>query len=417
MIITILGLNHRTAPVELRERLHISEQDIPEALRSLRERVPEGMIFSTCNRFEVMAHQEDLEGARELLVNYISNQRGIPRHEFEPFLYFHLGTDALRHVFRVASSLDSMVIGEPQILGQMKTFYGLAHQEKSIGFTLNIVMEKAFTVAKRVRTETMIASNAVSVSSVAVELASKIFGKLDGKTALIIGSGKMSALSIRHLQSRGVRLILITNRTFQHAAELAEKVKGRAVPFEDLANCLAESDIIISSTGSPKFLIKKEDAQRAIVLRKNKPMFFIDIAVPRDIDPQINQVDHTFLYDIDDLKSVAESNRKEREKEAEKAEEIVQRESELFWNRLKSFDIAPTIREIQNQVEMVRKQEVERTLKQFGTISPEQRAAIDALTSSLANKILQNSFAELRFLANQPDGVEKIELIKKIFRK
>jgi glutamyl-tRNA reductase len=364
-----------------------------------------------------MANQEDFEGAKELLVNYISQQKGIPRKEFEPYSYFHQGSDALRHVFRVASSLDSMVIGEPQILGQMKTFYNLAQQEKSLGFTLNTVMERAFTVAKRVRTETMISSNAVSVSSVAVELACKIFGKLDGKTALIIGSGKMSVLSIRHLQSRGIRLILITNRTFQNAAELAEKIKGRAVPFEDLQNCLAEADIVISSTGSPRFLIKKEDAQRAIALRKNRPMFFIDIAVPRDIDPQINQLDNTFLYDIDDLKSVAESNRKEREKEAEKAEEIVLHESEFFWNRLKSYDIVPTIREIQNQVELIRQQELERALKQFGTLDPEQRKAIDALTTNLANKILQNSFAELRQLANQPDGVEKIELIKKIFRK
>lgn len=417
MIITILGLNHRTAPVELRERLHISEEEIPGALKTLREIVPEGMIFSTCNRFEVMAHQEDLEGARELLVSFISRVRSIPREDFEQFLYFHLGSDALRHVFRVACSLDSMVVGEPQILGQMKSFYGLAHQEKSIGFTLNTVMERAFVVAKRVRTETMIASNAVSVSSVAVELACKIFGKLDGKTALIIGSGKMSLLSIRHLKSRGIRLILITNRTFQKAADLAEKVKGRAVPFEELHNCLPEADIVISSTGSPKFLIKKEDAQKAIASRKNKPMFFIDIAVPRDIDPQINQIDNTFLYDIDDLKSVAESNRKEREKEAERAEEIVSRESELFWNRLKAFDIAPTIREIQTQIEAVRQQEVERTLKKFGPLSPQQRDAIEQLTSSLANKILQSSFAELRELANQPDGVEKIELIKKIFRK
>jgi glutamyl-tRNA reductase len=417
MIITILGLNHRTAPVEVRERLHISEEELPLALKVLRETVPEGMIFSTCNRFEIMAHQDDLAGARELLVDYISRQRKIPKEEFEQFLYFHLGSDALRHVFRVTSSLDSMVIGEPQILGQMKTFFGLAHQEKSIGFTLNSVMERAFSVAKRVRSETMIASNAVSVSSVAVELACKIFGKLDGKTALIIGSGKMSFLSIRHLQSRGVRLILITNRTFQKAAELAEKVKGRAVPFEDLHNCLAEADIVISSTGSSKFLIKMEDAQHAIAQRKNEPIFFIDIAVPRDIDPQINQIDNTFLYDIDDLKTVADSNRKEREKEAEKAEELVLRESELFWNKLKTFDIVPTIREIQTQIEMMRQQEVERTLKKLGPLSPEQRDAIEQLTSSLTSKILQSSFAELRQLANQPDGVEKIELIKKLFRK
>ncbi len=416
MTITITGLSHKTAPVELRERLHIPEELFPEVLKALQARVREGLIFSTCNRFEIMANHESMTGSREQLVDFISDMRGISTREFEPFLYHHSDSDAVKHVFRVTSSLDSMVIGEPQILGQMKQFFTLAQQHRSIGFILISVMERAFMVAKKVRTETQIASNAVSVSSVAVELACKIFGRLDGKTALIVGAGKMSLQSIRHLQSRGIRLVLVTNRTFQNAAELAESINGRAVPFDSLVDCLAEADIIISSTGSSNFIVRKDDILRAMATRKNKPIFLIDIAVPRDIDPQINQIDNTFLYDIDDLKNVAEANRKEREKEADRAEEIVAREAELFWNRLKTLDIAPTIREIQAGIDTLRQSEIERTLKKIGPLTAEQREALENLANSLTNKITQSSFAELRHLANQPDGVEKIALIRKLFK-
>ena len=253
MIITVTGLNHKSAPVEIRELLHIAEDKLPQLLRELHKQFPEGLIFSTCNRFEVLTQQETLEESREKLVRFISEQQGVNPETFEPYMYFHAGPDAVHHVFRVACSLDSMVVGEPQILGQMKQFFTMAQQEHTIGFTLNAVMERAFTVAKRVRTETQIAESSVSVSSVAVELATKIFGKLDNKTALIVGAGKMSVHAIRHLQSRGVRLILVANRTYQKAVEIAEQVKGRAVPFEEMPKHLGDADIVISSTGSPKF--------------------------------------------------------------------------------------------------------------------------------------------------------------------
>jgi glutamyl-tRNA reductase len=416
MIITVTGLSHKTAPVELRERLHLPDELFPNALQQLQTAVSEGLIFSTCNRFEIMANNESLEGSRNHFVELISDIRGISSQEFEPFLYHHSGPDAIKHVFRVTSSLDSMIIGEPQILGQMKQFFALAQQHRSIGFILNTVMERAFMVAKKVRTETTIGSNAVSVSSVAVELASKIFGRLNGKTALIVGAGKMSLHAIRHLQSRGIRLILVTNRTFQNAAELAEKIKGRAVPFESLVDCLAEADIVISSTGSTNFIIRKDHILRAMTIRKNRPMFLIDIAVPRDIDPQINQIDNIFLYDIDDLNNVADANRKEREKEAVRAEEIVAREADQFWYRLKTADIAPTIREIQERIDALRDAELQRTLKKLGPLNEEQKEALESLTTSLTNKLTQSSFAELRQLANQPDGFEKIELIRKLFK-
>jgi len=416
MAISLIGLNHKTAPVELRERLHVPENRIPEALQALLRLVPEALIFSTCNRVEFLVNQETLEDVREQLVRFWSEQRELSASEFEPFLYHHTGPDAVRHVYRVTSSLDSMVVGEPQILGQMRQFFAIAQQTKSIGATLNSLMERSFMVAKRVRTETTIAANAVSVSSVAVELATKIFGKLEGKTALIIGAGKMSLISIQHLQSRGVRVILVTNRTFQKAAEVAEHIKGRAVPFENLIDCLSESDIVISSTGSETFIVRKEHALRAMNLRKNRPMFFIDIAVPRDIDPQINQIDNMFLYDIDDLRAVADKNRQERQKEAQRAEEIISQETEVFWGKLKALDIAPTIREIQNRIDSIRKREMDLTLKKLGPLTPEQKEAIEQLTASVTDKIVQSSFSELRQLVNQPDGVEKINLIKKLFR-
>jgi len=416
MLIQLIGLSHKTASVEIRERLHIEEAKLPSALQRIHSTVPEAMIFSTCNRFEILARVDELDGAAERMSGLISEIREIPQQDFEPLLYTYTGPEAVRHVFRVASSLDSMVIGEPQILGQMKQFFAIAQHEKTIAYTLHAIMERAFMVAKKVRSETLIAGSAVSVSSVAVELASKIFDKLEDKTALVIGAGEMSVLAIQHLQSHGVKSILVTNRTPQKAAELAEQINGRAVPFEDLSTCMAESDIVISSTGSPTFILKKDHAQKAMSSRRNRPMFFVDIAVPRDIDPQINEIDNVFLYDIDDLQSVVEKNRQQRQKEAEHAEEIITRESELFWSRLKSMDIAPTIREIQARIEQLRKHEIELTLKKIGALSDSQKKALDELAFSLTNKMLQQSYSELRQLANQPDGLEKIELIRKLFR-
>lgn len=416
MAIRLIGLNHRTAPVELRERLHIPEDELRSALGELCAVVPEALIFSTCNRIELLVNQESLAEGREMLIDFLSRYREISRTDFEPLLYDYTGNEAILHVFRVASSLDSMVIGETQILGQMKQFYSVAQEEKSIGAALGSIMEHAFSVAKKVRNETMIGKNAVSVSSVAVELASKIFGKLEGKTALIVGAGKMSLLTIQHLQSHGVRLILVTNRTYEKAADLAAKINGRALPMEALEKSLEESDIVLSSTGSTSFLISREQVLRAMGLRKNRSMFFIDIAVPRDVDPKINEIDNVFLYDIDDLKVVADQNRKERAKEAEKAEALVQREADAFWTRLKAFDIAPTIREINARIEALRRREIEISLKKMGDLTPEQKEAIEQLTTSMTNKMLQSSFSELRSLAHQPDGLEKIELIKKLFR-
>lgn len=416
MYVTLIGLSHKTAPIELRERLHIEEGRIPDTLNKLHSLVPEVMLFSTCNRFEILSRENSTDPPLEVLKQFISEQKGIPQNEFEPYLYCHVGPEAVRHVFRVTSSLDSMVVGEPQILGQMKQFFSLARRENTIAFALNSIMERAFMTAKKIRSETGIATNPVSVSSVAVELACKIFDRMEDKTAFIIGAGKMSVLAIQHLRSKGVRQILVANRTHAKAEEIAQQVEGKAVPFEERMHSLAEADIVISSTGSSEFIIGKDDAQYAMGVRKNRPMFFIDIAVPRDVDPQINTIDNVFLYDIDDLKAVTDKNRRERQKEAEKAETIIEFEADVCWRKIKALDVAPTIQEIQLQIDEIRRKEIERTRKKLGTLTPEQEEAIERMTSSLTNKILQTSFAELRKLANQPDSIEKIELIRKLFR-
>lgn len=416
MFIQLLGLSHKTAPVEVRERLHIDEAKLPSALQQVHKVVPEAMIFSTCNRFEILARVDELDGASQKLSSLISEIRAIPPEEFEPMLYTYTGPEAVRHVFRVAASLDSLVVGEPQILGQMKQFFAIAQHEKTIAYTLHSIMERAFMVAKKVRSETLIASTQVSISSVAVELASKIFDKLEDKTALVVGAGEMSIHTIQHLQAHGVKSILVINRTYEKGAELAREIHARAVPFEDLAACIAESDIVISSTGSQNFIINKELAHRAMTLRRNRPMFFVDIAVPRDIDPKVNEISNIFLYDIDDLQSVVEKNKQQRLKESERAEEMISQEAEVFWNKLKSLDIAPTIREIQARIEQLRKKEIEMTMKKMGALNDSQKKALEDLTASLTNKILQQSYSELRQLANQPDGIEKIELIRKLFR-
>ena len=411
MLISLVGLSHKTAPMEVREKVHLSPEQIPGALRALREVAPEALILSTCNRFEILLRHEH-EADIPTVAKVIADQCGVSREVFESALYQHRGADALRHVFRVASSLDSMVIGESQILGQLKHAFALAKQEESVQGALHSILDRAITVAKKIRTETSIAVKPVSMSSVAVDLASKIFGELSGKTALVIGAGKMSVLSIRHLQSHGVKNMLIANRTFQKAAEIATQVGGTAVPFETLADHLSQSDIVISSTGSSDFILRKDQVARAMALRKNRPMLLVDIAMPRDIDPQVHEIGNVYLYAIDNLKALTERNQQERREEAREAEEIVAREAQICWSKLKELDAAPAIQELQGKAEELRRREVESGLLQLGDVSEEQKLGIETLAARLVDKILQGYFCEMRQLAAQPDGLEKIQYIR-----
>src|SRR5215469_12088541 len=334
MQLALVGLSHKTAPVEVRERLAFSAEGLRFALSSLvqMKNISEAMILSTCNRVEVVAEGPDDRFIRDFLCEY----HQISTDAVSKHLYSFKNTDAIRHVFRVASSLDSMMVGEPQILGQVKEAYRIAADAGTIGMHLSALMSRAFAVAKRIRSETGISHSAVSISYAAVELAKKIFGTLSGKTVMIIGASKMGELAAKHLKRAGASSVLVTNRTFERAVELAKVFEGAAVPFEHFTDHIDRADIVISSTGAPHFIITKPMGEAIIHRRKNKPMFFIDIAVPRDVEPTVNEIDNAFLYDIDDLQQVVDANLKDRLKEAHRAEEIIDLEVAAFCTKMQS---------------------------------------------------------------------------------
>ena len=390
MELLVVGLNHKTAPIEIRECLAFPEDKLEDALSKVHglSSVKENMIVSTCNRVEVYAATRETEKAILDLREFLSQYHGIPLKEFEKRLYAYVGEEAVRHIFRVASSLDSMVLGEPQILGQIKDAYDLSQQVKTSGLILHRLLHRAFHVAKRVRTETKIIIGAISVSSVAVELAEKIFGILEKKTVLLIGAGEMCELAARHLVSVGVDKILVTNRTAERAASLAQEFRGEAIPFEDMAQGLKIADIVISATNSPQYLIRHEQITKVIKDRRQKPIFFIDIADPRDIEPKVGDIENVYLYNIDDLQKVANENMKDREIEAHKAEAIVQNEVAKFVNWYRSLDVTPTIVALRKKFEEIRKKELEKTLSLHPNLSEKEKQSLEALTSAIINKIL-----------------------------
>src|SRR5437870_6523218 len=413
MQLALVGLSHKTAPVEVRERLAFPGDGVRDALTSLtgRHQVNEAMILSTCNRVEVVAQSTDDDTIREFLCDF----HQIPHDSVSKHLYSFRNTDAIRHIFRVTASLDSMIIGEPQILGQVKEAYRIASDAGTVGMHLNALMNRAFAVAKKIRTETGISQSAVSVSYAAVELARKIFGDLSGKTVMIIGASKMGELAAKHLKRAGVSSVLVTNRTFERAVELAKVFEGAAVPFEHFTDHMVGADIVITSTGAPHFIIGKNLAEQVIHRRKNKPVFFIDIAVPRDVDPAVNEIDNAFVYDIDDLQQVVDANLKERLKEAMRAEEIVDQEVQAFCLKLQSREVAPTIVELREGLEKLRRDEIERNRRHLKDLSPEQQAAVDQITKSIVNKILHPPIEHLKQMANDPQGPDLTDLIRKLF--
>lgn len=390
MELLVVGLNHNTAPIAIRECLAFSEDKLEEALSKVHtlSSVKENMIVSTCNRVEVYAATRETEKAIHDLKDFLSHYHGLPLKEFDKSLYARVGEEAVKHIFRVASSLDSMVVGEPQILGQIKEAYDRAQQSKTSGLILHRLLHRAFHVAKRVRTETKIAISAVSVSSVAVELAKKIFGTLEKKTVLLMGAGEMCELAARHLVSEGAEKILVTNRTDDRAVTLAQQFKGDAIPFEELGQGLRKTDIVISATNSPQYLIGHDQITKVMKDRKQRPIFFIDIADPRDIEPKVGDIANVYLYNIDDLQKVAHENIKDREKEAQKAEAIVKDEVVKFVNWYHSLDVTPTIVALRKKFEEIRKKELEKTLSLHPDLSDKEKKSLEALTSAIVNKIL-----------------------------
>ena len=403
MTLALIGINHKTAPIELRERIAISREDLPETTRALAAvpGVAECMIVSTCNRVEIVAA---LEGQTADLPGFLHRQFGLDPALLAPHIYQHHDQDAVRHLFRVAASLDSMVVGEPQILGQVKEAFTVARASGTVGAHLEHLLQSAFAAAKRVRTETEIGSNSVSIASVAVELARKIFGSLNGRTVFLVGAGKMSELAARHLVQQGAGAILVTNRTQERARQLAEPFKGRVIPFEQLYEAASEADIVISSTGAPHPIFRREHCQTFMHRRRNRPMFFIDIAVPRDVDPAVNQLEGIFVYDIDDLQAVAASHMAERSRQAGDAEALIAAEVARFHERQRTVNVAPAIVALQHQAEEIRQTELRRMHAKLGTLSAEQAAAVEALTRGIVNKFLHPHMQALKQAARENDS-------------
>ncbi len=407
------GLSHRNAPVELREQVAITPEDLPGALRSLRAvpHVREAMILSTCNRVELFAVYGD---AAPDLAAFFTARAPLGLPDVRSHLYQHRDAEAVRHLFRVAASLDSMVVGEPQILGQVKEAFSAARAAGATGPELDRVVQTAFSVAKRVRTETAIGSSSVSIASVAVDLALKIFGSLGGKRVLLVGAGKMGELAARHLLKQGAGSITVCNRTLARAERLAATFGGRVLPYGELQARADQSDILITSTGSHEFLFRREDGQRFLQRRRGRPMFFIDIAVPRDVDPEMNRVDGVFLYDIDDLQSVSEANKADRSRKAAGAEQLVEAEVAQLLRRGQGGDAGPARRARPNNPAPGRQAELRRAAGSLEGLTAAQWDAVDALTRRISNKLLHAPLQALRTAAQEGDG-EKLSMLKSAY--
>jgi glutamyl-tRNA reductase len=408
--LVLLGINHNTAPIEVRERLAIPSTRLADATRTLLHQpgIREGFILSTCNRVELLTLQDDTGEAATTqpqtkadLLRFLHEYFAIPPNDIQPHLYEFREREAIRHLFRVASSLDSMVVGEPQILGQVKESYTIAREVGAVSTHLESLLQRTFTVAKKIRSETQIGSSSVSIASVAVDLARKIFGSLQGKTVLLVGAGKMSELAARHLIEHGASSILVANRTQSRAEKMAAnfaspRVQTEAIPFDDLYQEAPRADIVITSTGAPQKIFGRSHGQHFLQSRRNRPMFFIDIAVPRDVDPRMNEVEGCFVYDIDDLQQVAAAHLADRSREAAAAETIVSREVEKYHERLQSRDAVPAIKALQQHAEELRQAELARSQSKLADLTPRQREAVEALTRALTAKLLHPQLTALR---------------------
>jgi glutamyl-tRNA reductase len=410
----VVGLSHRTAPVEVRERLAVAPQDLERELREIaaHARLEEALLISTCNRVELYATSANplqaTQEAKQTLAKRLGDAAG------DEVLYQERGIDVVRHLFRVASSLDSLVVGEPQILGQVKEAFDAATEAGTVGTLLGRCFTQAFATAKRVRNETGIAEGTVSVSSIACELAKKIFGNLEGRRALLLGAGEMGESAARSLRQTGTHLHVI-NRSEERAQALAESCDGRAVPYEHLTTELAEADVVIASTASPKFILTPQLMKGVVRTRRHRPLFIIDIAVPRDVDPRVGNMDNVFVYDVDDLQQVAEENLAVRAREAALAEHIVEDEVESFLTWRRSLELAPTIVALRKRFGQVAEEELRRALPRLQSLSEPDRAVLEAMSRSLVNKLLHQPMTELKAGAGAPDGALLIDAVRRLF--
>jgi glutamyl-tRNA reductase len=418
MSIVLVGINHKTAPVEVRELLAFSDKACAEGLRKLVDGdvVREGLIVSTCNRVEILSAtpSDQIDRGAQRITDFLDTARTLPPGFLTKHLYGHTDEDAIRHLFRVASSLDSMVVGEPQVLGQVRHAYSLAVEAGTAGRVLNRLVHHTFRVAKRVRSETGIAASAVSISYMAVELGKKIFDSLKGRAVLLIGAGEMAELSARHLINAGASKVLIANRTEESAQRLAREFNGVAVPFDRLAASIGEADVVICSTGAPDYVVDEKMMRAAAEQRRNRPTCIIDISVPRNVDPAVGSVPNVFVFDIDDLESVISSNIREREREAERAELIVQSEVMQFQQSLRMMDIGPTIGALREKLQELARTEMTRQRKRLGSLTAEQEAAIEALLMSTVNKISHPMLNQMRRSYEISDS-DTVQALRDIF--
>lgn len=412
MSILLIGVNHKTAPVEIRERLAFNDEACADGLRQLVDGhvVREGLIVSTCNRVEVLGAtaSDQLTFGAERITQFLDTSGHLPAGFLEAHLYHHTDEEAVRHLFRVASSLDSMVVGEPQVLGQVRHAYALGVEAGTVGRVLNPLVHHTFRVAKRVRNETGIAASAVSISYMAVELGKKIFDSLKGCTVLLIGAGEMAELSARHLVNAGVSRVILANRTEEAARQIADEFGATTVSLDQLDQVLPQADVVICSTGAADYVVTAERTRKALERRRNCPTCFIDISVPRNIDPAISNIPNVFLFDIDDLESVISSNIREREREAERAELIVQSEVMQFQQKLRLMDIGPSIGALRQNMQDVARAEMTRHRKRLGVLTKDQEAAIEALLMSTVNKISHPILNQMRrfYETGEPDAAE-----------
>jgi glutamyl-tRNA reductase len=410
----VVGLSHRTAPVEIRERLAVAPKDLERELGEIAGDAgfDEALLISTCNRVELYATSANpldaMQEAKETLAKRLGDAAA------GDVLYQERGIDVVRHVFRVASSLDSLVVGEPQILGQVKEAFDAANEAGTVGTLLGRCFTQAFATAKRVRSETGIAEGTVSVSSIACELAKKIFGNLEGRQTLLLGAGEMGESAARSLRQTGTNLHVI-NRSEERAQVLARACEGRAVPYERLTTELADADVVVASTASPKFILTPQLMKGVVRTRRHRPLFIIDIAVPRDVDPRIGNMDNVFVYDVDDLQQVAEENLAVRAREAALAESIIEDEVESFLTWRRSLELAPTIVALRKRFGQVADEELQRALPRLQGLNSPDRAILEAMSRSLVNKLLHQPMTELKAGAGQPDGARLIDAVRRLF--
>lgn len=418
MSLVVTGLNHRSSSIELRERMAFSEADLARALAALREQLADAgaVILNTCNRSEVYVnHVGSPEDLQHDIIQFFAEWHDVPPADFLDALYQYADEEAVGHLFRVAASLDSLVVGEGQILGQVQDAYLVAHREQATDKVINALFQKAFTVAKKVRTQTRIGEGKVSISSVAVDLAVEIFMDLSGQTVLIVGSGEMAELTLKSLVERGVGRVLVANRSLDKAQTLASGFNGEAVALDGLRDHLHRADIVISSTGAPGVVIGSDDVAHALRLRQKRPMFLIDIAVPRDIDAGINEMDNVYLYDIDDLQEVAEKNLEQRRQEMDRGLEIVDAGVEQFWKWMRGLVAEPTIMSLATELDAVRERELTKSLAHLSHLSDKDREEVEYLTKRIVNNILQQPLSQIKQEMHTEDHAGVLQIVRRLF--